>query len=208
MLIKIFRCTYFFSSIFQFYHFQALFKIDQQHKNLYILWHQYSIHILFKVFLIFPKRGEFKFLPSHEEGWIGKIGGLFLKEGEYHLITYFYPYLSFLVLSFSSCVFSSYTPFLWVFFVFPRKDLILLNLICRYVISANEFFFKSKGTLQLMCKVNWMNSIIIFLKSRQNVVKVEGYLSEPVKVISGVPEESALGPLLFLIFMGVTNLNI
>ena len=50
---------------------------------------------------------------------------------------------------------------------------------------------------------SWITS---FLKNRQQVVRVEGFLSEKVWVKSGVPQGSVLGPLLFLIMMlDITN---
>ena len=36
------------------------------------------------------------------------------------------------------CVFCLFIPFLSVFFVFDKKNLVLLNLINRYVITASE----------------------------------------------------------------------
>ena len=41
-----------------------------------------------------------------------------------------------------------------------------------------------------------------FLTSRTESVMVNGYLSEPAPVISGVPKGSVIGPLLLLILIG------
>ena len=86
----------------------------------------------------FPKGGG----PVEKEGFpigTGTIGSCYYKEG----ITYFHLHELFL-LSFSPCVLLI-TLFLSVFFVFPKKDLVRSNLICRYVNSASEYFFKTKA---------------------------------------------------------------
>ena len=46
--------------------------------------------------------------------------------------------------------------------------------------------------------IRWIES---FLKKRNQIVKVDGHYSDPVKVKSGVPQGSVLGPLFFLILM-------
>ena len=46
-------------------------------------------------------------------------------------------------------MFSSFIPFLPVLFVFHRKDLVLLNLISKYMISTSESFLKSKDIVNL-----------------------------------------------------------
>ena len=47
--------------------------------------------------------------------------------------------------------------------------------------------------------LEWIKS---FLTSRTQRVMVNGYLSQPAPVISGVPQGSVIGPLLFLILIG------
>ena len=53
--------------------------------------------------------------------------------------------------------------------------------------------------------LNWIES---FLSSRTQMVLVNGFLSEPAPVLSGVPQGSVLGPLLFLILMGDIDENV
>ena len=47
--------------------------------------------------------------------------------------------------------------------------------------------------------LDWIKS---FLTDRTQYVVVNGFLSDPCKVISGVPQGSVLGPLLFLVLIG------
>ena len=53
--------------------------------------------------------------------------------------------------------------------------------------------------------LDWMKS---FLSSRTQMVLVNGILSQPAPVISGVPQGSVIGPLLFLILIGDIDQNI
>ena len=52
------------------------------------------------------------------------------------------------------CMFCSFTPFLTVFFVLHKNDLVLWNLISRYITSNSEQFCKSKDIVDL-CKINF-----------------------------------------------------
>ena len=47
------------------------------------------------------------------------------------------------------CVFCSFTPFLTAFFVFHKKDLVLWNLISRYMTPSSEQIFKCKDIVDL-----------------------------------------------------------
>ena len=58
-------------------------------------------------------------------------------------------------LSLCACfLFCSFIPFLLVFLVFQKKDLVLLNLISRYLTSTREYFLKSIHIAGL-CKANF-----------------------------------------------------
>ena len=51
------------------------------------------------------------------------------------------------------CVLCSFTLFLSAFYMFPWKDMVLLNLISRYMASPIENFLKNKGIVYLLRKV-------------------------------------------------------
>ena len=80
--------------------------------------------------------GRFDFLKfSNKKGRAGKIGGI-LRNGNLWLVLTLSKviFLSVYVL----CLFPSFTPFLTVSFVFHRKNLVLLNLISRYMASTRK----------------------------------------------------------------------
>ena len=94
--------------------------------------------LVYKGGVEFSRNSDF----SHKEGGVGSIGeGVVLKKGGG--ITFFRTNLPFQILYFSACevclcVFCVFTPFLSVFFVFYGKNLVLLNIINKYVTSTSE----------------------------------------------------------------------
>ena len=61
-----------------------------------------------------------------------------------------------------------------------------------------------QGILYKLCSVGIGGSVLAiltqFLSSRSQYITVDGYSSKLVNVISGVPQSSVLGPLLFLLY--------
>ena len=51
---------------------------------------------------------------------------------------------------------------------------------------------------------NWLST---FLIERTQSVKVDGIISEPKTIVSGVPQGSVLGPVMFLIFIADIGLS-
>ena len=72
------------------------------------------------------------------------------------------PVLSFSVFGVRVCVFCLFTPFPFVLFVFHGKNLLLLNLINKYLTSTSESFLESKDIVESKCLIpaNYLFSVI------------------------------------------------
>ena len=57
-------------------------------------------------------------------------------------------------------VLCSFTQFLSVFFVLPRKELVLLTLMHKYMTYASDKLLKNKTLADLLCKVNFLILLI------------------------------------------------
>jgi hypothetical protein len=69
--------------------------------------------------------------------------------------------------------------------------LIILQKLTKYGIS--------------LAALNWFQS---YLFDRSQLVQIKGFLSEPKKIIAGVPQGSILGPLLFLVYINDLPLSL
>ena len=82
-------------------------------------------------------------------------------------------------------------------------DIIYLDFTKAFNKVDHDILLYKMKQLRIEGKIlNWTEA---FLKRRVQQVKVEQALSSPTKVISGVPQGSVLGPLLFLIML--TDIN-
>ena len=52
---------------------------------------------------------------------------------------------------------------------------------------------------------NLYNWIACFLKNRKQFVRINNSLSDPTEVVSGIPQGSVIGPLLFILYMDDVN---
>ena len=78
-------------------------------------------------------------------------------------------------------------------------DAIYLDFAKAFDKVDHTILLKKLSSLQISGKVHaWLAE---FLCNREQQVRVEGELSKPTKVVSGVPQGSVLGPLLFLVLI-------
>ena len=66
----------------------------------------------------------------------------------------------------------------------------------------NHFYKNVYISLNFSLKYTFYDWIEAFLTNRIQFVTVNGFESEPQSVISGVPQGSVLGPLIFLVLVG------
>ena len=84
-----------------------------------------------------------------------------------------------------------------------KVDSIYMDFSKAYDKVDHNILLKKIESLNISGKVvNWIES---FRKRRNQVVRIEGQLSDEVEVTLGVPQGSVLGPLLFLIMMNNTD---
>ena len=78
---------------------------------------------------------------------------------------------------------------------------ILFTLTCRRLLIGFHMlgWFLKVGHMELM--VNCYNGLKIFYIQQKTVSVFEGYFSDWVDIFSGVPRESVLGPILFLVYV-------
>ena len=85
-------------------------------------------------------------------------------------------------------------------------DTVYLDFAKAFDKVDHSIVLKKLSLLGIRGKIlSWIES---FLTNRTQKVMVNGFLSEPAPVISGVPQGSVLGPLLFLILIGDIDRNI
>ena len=78
----------------------------------------------------------------------------------------------------------------------------MVNLVER---GLNVLGLSTRLIIESSCQNKWIES---FLTSRTQRVVANAFLSEPYLLISGVPQGSFLGPLLFLILLSAIDKNI
>jgi hypothetical protein len=78
-----------------------------------------------------------------------------------------------------------------------QADAIYFDLSNAFDLVSHSLLHKLSASGLSGGYLNWFRS---YLSNRKSQVRVSGFLSRPFKVLSGVPQVSVLGPLLFNVF--------